>query len=50
MNLVTSNHAISLKVWNRVSDSLSKRGILNLYTEVFLEQERGDIAATGLRT
>ena len=40
VNLVPSNHAISLKVLDRVRDFLTKRRILNLYTEAFLEQER----------
>ena len=42
--LVPSNHAISLKVLDRVSDSLTKRGVLNIYTEAFLEQEREGIS------
>ena len=37
VNLVSSNHTISLKVLGRVSDFLTKRVILNLYTEAFLE-------------
>ena len=43
MNLVPSNRAISLKVLDRVSDSLTKKGILNQYTEAFLEQVREGI-------
>ena len=43
VNLVPSNHTISLKVLDRVSDSLTKRGSLNLHPEAFLEQEREGI-------
>ena len=41
VNLVSSNHAISLKVLDRVNGSLTKSGVLNLYTEFFFGTEKG---------
>ena len=41
--LVPSNHAVSLRVLDRVVASLNKRGLLDSYTNVFLEQEREGI-------